>query len=121
MPGRDDHLEQARHNTRFLAAFDKSMFKDWTATVLFYICLHYIDAFLAQKRNIHPSIHKTRDNAVATVSELKPIYGNYSALKNASFNARYMPPLRFTDQYVNDLENIHLAKIRAELAPHVAI
>lgn len=121
MPARDDHLDQARHNARFYATVDKSAFKDWAITVLFYIGLHYIDAFLAQKRNLHPPIHKTRDNLVATVAELRPIAINYFALKNGSFNARYMPPTRFTDKNVDDLENQHLARIKAELGQHVTI
>lgn len=121
MPARDDHIEQARHNARFYATINKSAFKDWAVTVLFYTGLHYIDAFLAQKRNIHPSQHKARDNAVAMVAELKPIYGNYSALKNASFNARYIPPVSFTEKYVDELEKVHLAKIKAELGRYVSI
>jgi hypothetical protein len=124
VPARDDHVNQARHNARFYAALDKSSFRDWAATVLFYTSVHYIDAFLAQKANIHPTVHKTRDNAVALVSELKPIYIDYNVLKNASFNARYNPPsglTGFTDKYVASLENTHLAKIRNEVARYVSL
>ena len=120
MPARDDHLNQARHNARFYATVDKVVYKDWAATVLFYIGLHYIDAVLALK-GIHPDIHKTRDNAVGRVAELRPVYGNYSALKNASFNARYKPPIRFTDNYVNELEMTHLARVRTEAARYVHV
>lgn len=121
MPARDDHISQARHNVRFYATIDKRAFKDWAVTVLFYVGVHYIEAFLAQRRNIHSAKHKERDNMVSTVSELKPIVANYFALKNGSFNARYMPPTRFTDQYVEDLENQHLAKIRSEIGRYVTI
>lgn len=121
MPARDDHLKQARHNETFYATVDKLAFKDWAITVLFYTGLHYIDAFLAQRRNIHPTIHKTRDNLVATVVELKPIFNDYSFLKNASFNARYMPPTRFTDRNVDDLENRHLAKIKTEIGRYLTV
>lgn len=120
MPARDDHLNQARHNVRFYTTIDRVTYKDWAATVLFYISLHYIDAVLALK-GIHPDIHKTRDNAVARVSELRRIYGNYSALKNASFNARYKPPLQFTDQYINELEGTHLARVRTEVSRYVQV
>lgn len=121
MPPRDAHLTQARHNVRFYATIDKVAYKDWAATVLFYIGLHYIDAVLAEKGNIHPDIHKTRDNAVARVAELRPIYNNYSALKNASFNARYKPPIQFTDGYISQLDTMHLAAVRAEAAKYVQV
>jgi len=56
-----------------------------------------LDAYLAQRRNLHPPIHKTRDNLVTTVSELRPIASITSRSKNGSFNARYMPPTGFTE------------------------
>jgi hypothetical protein len=122
MPQRDQHLDQARHNAKFYATVDKKAFKDWAITVLFYTGLHYIDAFLAQQRAaVHPQTHKVRDNAVAMVAELRPIYANYAALKNASFNARYAPPIGFTDAHVGDLENKHLAKIKTELSKYLKI
>ena len=121
MPARDDHINQARHNVRFYTTIDKFTFKDWAATVLFYTALHYIDAFLDQIRNIHPITHKSRDKLLATVTELRPIFPAYSALKNASFNARYFPPVIFTDQYVNDLEVRHLARIKVELGRYLQL
>ncbi len=121
MPARDDHIWQARHNASFYATLDKGAFKDWAATVLFYTGLHYIDAFLAERRNIHPSTHKFRDNTVAMIAELRPIYRDYSALKDASFNARYIPRTPFTDKYVYDLENTHLAKIKSQLGQHIPV
>ena len=121
MPARDDHLAQARHNAQFYAAVDKSAFKDWAITILFYTGLHYIDAFLAQRANLHPPINKARDNMVTTVAELKPIAPDYFALKNGSFNARYMPPTKFTDKHVSDLETTHLARIKTEMSRYVAV
>jgi hypothetical protein len=121
MPARDDHLEQARHNVQFYASIDRTVFKDWAVTVLFYTGLHYIDAFLAEKRSIHPPKHKQRDTLVSTVTELRPILADYFALKNGSFNARYMPPTRFTDQYVSNLENQHLARIKSQIGRFVTI
>ncbi len=120
MPARDDHVNQARHNVRFYASIDRVAYKDWAATVLFYIGLHYIDAVLALK-GIHPDLHKMRDNAMARVSELRPIYGSYSALKNASFNARYKPPIQFTDQFIGMLEGIHLVNVRNEVSRYVQV
>jgi hypothetical protein len=123
MPARDDHLHQARHNVKFHASIDKSAFRDWAATSLFYAALHYIDAFLADRRNIHPPKHKERDNLIATISELKPIFVSYAALKDGSFNARYNPGMasKFSDRYVAELESTHLARIKAEIGRYVSI
>ena len=121
MPSRDEHLEQARHNTKFRATIDKVAFKDWTATVIFYTAIHYIDAVLATKGNIHPSNHPTRDQAVAASTELKPIYTHYAKLKNTSYNARYKPPTLFTTGQINELETEHLAKILAAVGQYVTI
>ncbi len=120
MPARDDHLAQARHNTRFYSAIDRAEFRDWAVTILFYVGLHYVDALLANK-GIHPSQHKVRDNAISRVAELRPIYVHYSALKNASFNARYIPPCTYSDTYVSRLETNHLAKVKAEVSRYIVI
>ena len=120
MPTRDEHLGQARHNAEFYTTINRSRYKDWAATVLFYTGLHFIDAVLAIK-NIHPGAHPTRDNAVNSVSELKPIFGHYAALKNASFNARYKPPTMFTQGQITELETKHLAAVKAEAARYVPV
>jgi hypothetical protein len=120
VPARDDHLAQARHNSRFYSAIDRAEFRDWAVTILFYVGLHYVDALLADK-GIHPSQHKLRDNAINRVAELRPVYAHYSALKNASFNARYIPPCTYNNAYVSQLETIHLAKVKAQVARYVAI
>lgn len=85
--------------------------------------MHFIEAFLADRRNIHSSDHKMRDNAVFSVAELKPIYKSYATLKDASFNARYMPPagLGYTEAVIDALANTHLANIQAQIGRHIRI
>ena len=85
MPRRDDHINQSRHNADFYATIDKTRFRDWAITALFYIGLHLIDAVLAEKRNVHPSKHSARSDEVANTPELRPVYSDYEFLKNASF------------------------------------
>jgi len=121
VPSRDEHLDQARHNSTFYAAIDKSTYKDWAATILFYTGLHYLDAVLADRENKHPLNHPTRDRAVFDSAELKPVYGHYSALKNASYNARYKPRTLFTIGQINQLETTHLATIRNRVGQYVTI
>lgn len=121
MPTRDEHVSQARHNARFYATIDQGQFKDWAVTVLFYVALHYVDALLAQIANIHPPIHGVRDNWMSKVAELKPIYSHYRALKTASHNSRYIPPTSFTNTYVQQLENTHLAKIKSQIGRYLTV
>lgn len=120
MPTRDEHLAQARHNADFYSTVDKAGYKDWAATVLFYTALHYVDALLATK-GMHPPKHKTRDVAVSSVFELRPIFSHYSALKNASYNARYNVPSGFSSAYISQLESVHLAAVKNEVALHVPV
>lgn len=125
MPSRSDHLWQARHNADFYAGIDKTAFPDWGITVLFYTALHYIDTLLSEVNppgGIHPDKHKVRDNAVALVAQLKPIYINYSFLKNQSFNARYkVLPVAAARVVVAECETKHLALIIAEIRKHTGI
>ena len=114
MPGKQEHLDQARHNSNFSKAFDRNRYSDWAATALFYAGLHYIDAFLAT-RNINPGSHDKRDKYVSMVRELKPIAAHYWKLKNSSRNARYYPPYRFSSKSLDELQNTHLAAITREL------
>src|SRR5687767_13619864 len=98
MPLKPAHLAQAAHNHDFLKTINLSIYPDWGSTVLFYIALQYIDAFLAT-RNVHPPKHAARDVAVANSTELAPIYNEYRKLKNDSFNARYYPPFKQNKAY----------------------
>lgn len=120
MPAREAHLAQAHHNTHFYNSFDTSSYRDWAATVLFYVGLHYIDAFLATK-NIHPGSHDVRDRLVKQAEELRLIASGYFALKNSSRTARYYPPTNFSLQHIQDLEQVHLEQIRTELRRRLSI
>ena len=121
MPSRDEHITQARHNAAFYAAIDRVGFPDWAVTVLFYTALHYVDALLAEKGNIDPTKHTLRSDVVSRLAELKPVYGDYEFLKNASYNSRYKPPTRFSAAYIQNLETRHLAHVRGAVARHITV
>lgn len=116
MPSKDAHLKQACHNFSLFQSFDKTQYPDWAATILFYTALHYVDAFLAI-HDQNPGSHVMRDRYIRTVNQLRPLYQSYCFMKNQSHNARYAPPTSFTPQDINDLEAIHLKKIRVSLHP----
>jgi hypothetical protein len=118
MPLKDDHIRQAQHNQTFCESFDKTSYSDWASTVLFYIGLHYVDAFLAT-RNVHPGSHDMRDRLLAQVHELRNISRDYWRLKSFSRTARCNTPPPFQPSDIANLENIHLARIRQELTPHL--
>jgi hypothetical protein len=120
MPARDEHIAQANHNQSFVDSFDPNTYSDWSATVLFYVALHYIDAFLSLKGQ-HPPKHEVRDDWVRKVPELRPIVADYFRLKNFSINARYVPPTRFSAGQLNDLRTKHLAGIRAQLKKFIPV
>jgi len=93
MPTRDEHLTKAEHNEAFYGSFDTTAtpFLDWIVTGLFYCGLHYIDAYLATI-NLHPRFHGRpgqRNDCVANMSQLQPIWPHYRALKDDSEDARY--------------------------------
>lgn len=115
MPSKDDHLIQARHNTQFYESVMRPTYNDWAATVLFYIGLHYIDAFLAIHGH-HPGSHDVRDKFIRQLQELRGIANDYYRLKNGSRNARYYPPTNYPDQYIQELEQVHLNRVRSALA-----
>lgn len=121
MPSKDDHLSQARHNARLYDVLDRTKFSDWAATVLFYECLHYVDAFLAVQPpapGIHPGKHFDRDNWVQRVKELRLIWQDYRALKDGSRNGRYNPPTRFSPDALERFTK-NRERIKAVLGPHV--
>lgn len=116
MPSKSDHLSGVQHNQNFLQTIGRRQYPDWAATVIFYIGLHYVDAFLATK-NIHPGKHDVRDKFVAQLHELRQIYDDYARLKSFSRTARYYPPTRFSESDLQTLEQTHLARIRSQIQP----
>lgn len=51
MGTKNSHLNKARHNHAFIAAFNlkETEFLDWAVVAIFYSALHWIDAYLAAK------------------------------------------------------------------------
>lgn len=89
MPYQNEHIKKAIHNKSFFDSFDfdTTRYVDWLITILFYICLHYVDSKLAQS-NFHPSTHETRDRYISRTS-LRHVFAEYRLLKDESENARY--------------------------------
>ena len=118
MPTKQEHLDQANHNEQFYGSFNRADYKDWAVTVLFYIALQYIDAFLATK-GIHPGKHDTRDNSIQRISEIRSLWPHYRFMKDHSRTARYYPPTGFSMSDINSLETNHLQQIKVGVRPHL--
>lgn len=60
MPYKDKHLEIIKTNYNALVHLsnpDPSSYTDWCVTIIFYMALHYIQAYLAEAANEHPDSH----------------------------------------------------------------
>lgn len=56
--------------------------------MLFYLALHYVDAFLAGKQ-LHPLNRDRRDEEIAKNGTIAPIFKDYRRLEDLSRSARY--------------------------------
>lgn len=88
MPMEYIHLRQLRHNWCFLGNFyaPNTPYADWAATVAFYIAIHPVEAWLAQ-RGIHS--HSHRERAIHLRALLPHLWHPYRRLEVASRRARY--------------------------------
>lgn len=95
MPSKEEHLVIIEHNLKALARLshplcsDFSEYTDWSETMIFYMTLHYIHAYLAINENKHPGDHSELQRIIGTVNNLKPIYSKYRSLQDDSRKARY--------------------------------
>lgn len=104
MPSTTEHLTQAGHNEKLLSKLRGGEFDDWEVTVMFYIALHYVDAYLAKVHKIDdPGDHSERERYVSEKNHTRTLYGNYMRLKSRSVQARH---------YCHEFEPRELEKLR---------
>lgn len=93
MPGKKKHLEIVKLNYETLSHLSKpncSEHTDWCVTIIFYMALHFVQAYLAEKKSKHITNHSTLQNEIRHDQNLRPIYKNYRHLQDDSENARYL-------------------------------
>lgn len=88
-----EHILQAEHNETVLRVLRRSqrMTTDWQVTLLFYIALHYVDAYLHTLRpptGIHPKGHRERGRQAGEHLGLS-LAADYYELQRRSEDARY--------------------------------
>ena len=90
MPSKKKHLDIINDNFEalcHLSSPDPSNHTNWSTTIIFYMALHYIHAYLS-KKNEHPTSHKVLGR-IQFYPKLKPLYQKYRHLKDDSEDARY--------------------------------
>jgi hypothetical protein len=115
MSDKDQHFNLVDHNYEALSHLSNpnaSNYTDWCTTIIFYMTLHYIHAYLADKENIHPGNHTNLDSIISKNVNLRPIYDKYRHLKDDSEDARYEGKILSIYQmrqsvlrYYSDIEN----------------
>ena len=92
MPDINKHLQIANHNYEVLSHLSKpnpSNYTDWCVTLIFYMALHLVQAYLAEKKNNHPTDHPTIQKIIQEDTNLKSIYMLYRHFQDDSVDARY--------------------------------
>jgi hypothetical protein len=114
LPTNADHKAKAAHNEDFVKEIDNPFF-DWKICGMFYVAVHYVDAYLAKVFSFHPSSHAVRTGAVQRDAKLKPIFDDYRELLNESRTARY----EFIPFGLGDVARLqrHLDRVKSTLSP----
>ncbi len=101
MVNTERHISKAKKNEDFLNYVKKEIppYEEWGITVLFYIVLQYLDAYLALKYR-HPRNHNERDTLLKDDSSIsRDVKRDYITLKKKSIDARYHYTLIDLDDY----------------------
>lgn|GEM_PF-364011 len=93
-----EHLRQSKRNLIFLSKIngDISDCLDWQVTTCFYSGLHLLNAYLAEKQNLHYNRHSDVESALNPKSQFSTVklgdadFQNYQRLRNLSRRSRYL-------------------------------
>ena len=99
-----DHVHQAERVESLLKIVraQAPQYKEWIIVLWFYVCLHYVDAFLSTKTSDSSGGHTGRMYRMTRYPETQAIESAYHRLYKLSREARY-DGTPFTD---NDLAQI---------------
>lgn len=115
MPNKAEHLHIAQSHEGFsdyLITNDKHL--DWAITGIFYVAIHYVEAYLDHKLQYHSASHRTRDSTMARMGHLRSIYDEFNDLKNDSIQARYFGT-NFTLSDIDSRTKPSLKKIKTHV------
>jgi hypothetical protein len=96
MPECEFHIQKAGRNRAVLdwLTVNACVYNEWIVTVMFYVCMHYVDAILSKDKTCSeiesdPQDHRIRNRAVAKNQYLKVKQGKYLELYKRGRDARY--------------------------------
>ena len=92
MPNSIKHLSIIEQNYKTLVHLTQSVpsnYSDWCVTIIFYMALHYVHAFLSEELAEHPNDHQSLQSIIVSNTQLKAIYQKYRNLQDDSREARY--------------------------------
>ena len=121
------HISKAKRNVEFYQKHKlrESGFNEWAATVLFYVCVHYVDAVLCADVTLNsyqrqPENHFARNHAVSKCSKLQGIAASYLNLYHRSVDARYKE-LTFSSNFLATLETNDYQPVRKLIRTHLGL
>jgi hypothetical protein len=117
MPTREQHVQKAADNEAFAGRLETAsqVSVNWKLVVMFYVAVHYVEAYLAKTMGTHLRSHTTRDAYIARETNLRKIGAAYMHLKFYGYNARYEVD-QFTPKDVTDASG-YLASVKGAILP----
>ena len=85
----DEHIAKAEKNERLCDSLIGTEFNDWALTALFYVALHYVDAYFTMVSGDTPESHRDRNIRIRRETALDGIRNQYMSLYVLSIQARY--------------------------------
>jgi hypothetical protein len=115
------HLAVADENRLFAEALIVAELRPapfrWVPVVAFYAAVHYVNAYLWEKRQIEPTSHSERNHFVNMAADLRPIAIHYARLEDAAFRARYLTGYRSSRETAHRHVATNLSAIQRQVVP----
>lgn len=83
------HIEQWKHNRRFLSSISVE-FPDWAVTCAFYVALHAVDALLAHDGVTGVTNHDSRKRVLISTNRYSFIRKKFLPMFDLSRTVRYL-------------------------------
>ena len=89
---------------------------EWTGVVALYAAVHYVNAYLWERRQFAPGSHVERRRFFRSDTVLYPIRERYEFLEGYAYEARYDVRFEATEADARDLVGIDLRSVEAAVS-----
>ena len=86
---------------------------EWVAVIVFYAAVHMVNAYLWETRKYTPANHGDRRTAVRLSLPISRCSGNYRALQDAGYYARYDEMFAVSEQQAHTLLVVDFRRVEA--------